>query len=167
MKLLATVLVLVLLLGGGGGAAWWFLLRDAGDAAEAAGPGPAPIPEFVEIAPFTLPVMRAGRVEQLVKVIIVVEVPPDGSIRIVYKSQRRLKDAYLSELYKLFSRRFVWESGNLEYFVRRRLMVVSEVVVGPGVVQNILIHGIEAVSPGAGLERGLRVVFASSGSPEA
>lgn len=149
MKPLAIVLVLVLLLAGGGGAAWWFLLRDAGDAAEAAGPGPAPIPEFVEIDPFTLPVMRAGRVEQLVKVIIVVEVPSDGAIRIVYKAQRRLKDAYLSELYKLFSRRFVLESGNVEYFVRRRLMVVSEAVVGPGVVQNILIHGIEAISPAA------------------
>ena len=141
----AAVLALVLLLAGGGAAAWWFLLRDAG---EAAGFGSAGVPDFVEIAPFTLPVMRAGRVEQLVKVIIVVEVRSDGSNRIIYKSLRRLKDAYLSELYKLFSRRFVWESGNLEYFVRRRLMVVSEAVVGPGVVQNILIHGIEVVSPG-------------------
>ena len=97
MKRLVFVLVLVLLMAGGGGAAWWFLLRDAGEAAEAAETGPADVPEFVEIAPFTLPVMRAGRVEQLVKVIIVLEVPADGSIRIVYKSQRRLKDAYLSE----------------------------------------------------------------------
>ena len=148
MKRLVILLLLVLSLAGGGGAAWWFLLRDAGDEVEGTAEEEEPTPDFVAIDPFKVPVMRNGRVIRLVSVIIVLDVKPDGSNRLVYKYMRRLKDAYLSELYSLLGRRFVWESGNVQTYIRRRLKQVSEDVLGPGVVQNVLIQGMESVPGG-------------------
>ena len=112
MKRLGILFVLVLLLAGGGAGGWWFLLRDAGEDADEAVQEEEPTPDFVAIDPFKVPVMRNGRVLRLVSVIIVLDVKPDGSNRLVYRYMRRLKDAYLSELYSLLGRRFVWESGS-------------------------------------------------------
>lgn len=149
MKRAAIFLTLILVLAGGGVAGWWFMLREApAETAEDAprqeqGAGPM----FVDVDPMTVPVIRDGRVVQHMSFVVVLQVESEEELRVVYKSMRRLTDAYIHELHVLLSRRFVWQDGDIVPVVRKRLMVASARVVGQDVVQEILVKGIQSRTP--------------------
>ena len=54
-------------------------------------------------------------------------------------AKRQLTDAFFSELYGLLARRFVRRQADVLPLLRRRLLVVSERMFGPGVVTGVLI----------------------------
>jgi flagellar FliL protein len=142
MKRLVILLVLILVLAGAGAGGWWFFLRDDGGVAEVERE-PEPGMDFVKVDPLSLPVIREGRVVRHVTVILTLEVPEGGANRVVFKSMRQLQDAYIHELHSLYSRRFAWEHNRLIHFVKRRILAASEKVLGPDIVHEVVVQGIE------------------------
>ena len=148
MKRFLILSVILLVLGGGAGAAWWFLLREPPQDEEQT----AELPEIadlisVDVDPLTVPVIRDGRVVQHMSFLVVLRVNDEDELRLVYKAMRRLTDAYIKELHVLLARRFVWEQDDIGPYVRKRLMVASERVVGPGIVEEVLLRGVSSREP--------------------
>ncbi len=137
MKRLPLLLVLMLMVAGGGGAAWWFLLREP-EVAPVAEPVAPVLPEYVEIDPLILPLIQDGQVTHHVTLKVIVEVAAGEKERVLL-AKRQLTDAYLSELYGLLALRFVRRQPNALPLLRRRLLAVSERLLGPGIVGDILI----------------------------
>lgn len=139
MRPLMLVLVMLVVAAVGGAAAWWFLLRGADESvvAEPAS-APPPRPEFVELDPLVLPLIQEGQVTHHITLSVVVEVASGGKEQVLL-AKRQLTDAFFSELYGLLARRFVRRQADVLPLLRRRLLVVSERLFGPGVVTGVLI----------------------------
>ncbi len=123
---------------GGGAAAWWFILRAPEEVAEAAPVPTGEPPEFVQFEPLVLPLIHQGQVTHHVTMTVVVETTAAGKEQVLL-AKRQLTDAYLSELYGLLARRFVRRQANALPLLRRRLLVVSDRLLGPGVVTDVLL----------------------------
>jgi hypothetical protein len=137
MRPLTLVFIMLVVAAGGGAAAWWFLLREPEEVAVAQ-PEPAGAPEFVEFEPLVLPLIQEGQVTYHVTLSVVVETTASGKEQVLL-AKRQLTDAYLSELYGLLARRFVRRQANAIPLLRRRLLVVSDRLLGPGVVSDVLL----------------------------
>ncbi len=137
MRPLTLVLIMLVVAAAGGAAAWWFLLRAPEEVAVTA-PGPTDVPEFVEFEPLVLPLIQEGQVTYHVTLKVVVETNARGKEQVLL-AKRQLTDAYLSELYGLLARRFVRRQANAIPLLRRRLLVVSDRLLGPGVVSDVLL----------------------------
>jgi flagellar FliL protein len=135
MKRLVVLLIVVVVLAGGGAAAWFFLLRGD-ETAEAAEQAPAPVPSFVEFAPLVLPLIQQGQVTQHVTYKIMIEVDRSNEDK-VQDSKRQLTDAFIGELHGLLALRYVREMDNSLPFLQDRLLLISDRLLGKGVVERI------------------------------
>ena len=138
MRPLSLVLIMLVVAAGGGAATWWFLLRAPEEVAEAAPVAMVEPPEFVQFEPLVLPLIHQGQVTHHVTMTVVVETTAGGKEQVLL-AKRQLTDAYLSELYGLLARRFVRRQPNAIPLLRRRLLVVSDRLLGPGVVTDVLL----------------------------
>lgn len=134
-KLLLILPVLVL----AGAAAWWFVLR--GPEAPQGSAQEAPQVQFVDLPPLTLPVVRDGDVERVVRVDLALELKSGADAPRVSADLPRLTDAFLVELYALVGHRLMEENRYDADVIKRRLQAASERVLGPGVVTAVLIQG--------------------------
>jgi hypothetical protein len=137
MRPLMLIFVMLLVAAVGGASAWWVLLRGEDQVAVAEPPPPA-LPEFVELEPLVLPLIQEGQVTHHVTLTVVVEVVAGGKEQVLL-AKRQLTDAYFSELYGLLALRVVRRQANVLPLLRRRLLVVSERLLGPGLVTSVLI----------------------------
>lgn len=148
MKRLVVLALIVALAAGGGFGAWWFLLREPGDtelADEAEQTAPDP-PSFIELTPLVLPLIQEGQVTQHITYKIVLEVEFVDEDQ-VYLAKRQLTDAYISELHGLLALRFVRDMDNPLPFMERRLLTVSDRLLGAGVVDAVLLSELSARKP--------------------
>jgi hypothetical protein len=145
MKRLLLLVLVVLLIAGGGGAAWWFFLREP-EEAPVAEPTPPALPEFVELTPLVLPLIQKGQVTHHITLKVVLEVDAGEKERVLL-AIRQLTDAYLSELHGLFALRFVRRQDNALPLLRKRLLAVSEKLLGPGVVGDVLLSELNRRRP--------------------
>lgn len=101
--------------------------------------------ELIEHLPFPLfsvSVIRDGQVTDQVNFSIVVETKGDANRETVIRERFRVYDAYLRDLYGLLA--IKRSDGQLfdPQVVKARLLRVSERLLGPGVVNDILVRGI-------------------------
>ena len=142
MKRPVFLILLMLLLVGGGAGVWQFgkpLLDDLL-------PKDEPILKetlFVTLDPLVLPVIRNGHVVEHITLGLQLEVLGlDSEIRL-RDNLPKLRDAFVTELYGLMGLRYVQEKRGQLPLVKERLQLVSDRVLGPGVVRNVLINGID------------------------
>ncbi len=135
MKRLVVLLIVVVVLAGGGAAAWFFLLRGD-EAVEVAVQAPAPVPTFVEFEPLVLLLIQQGQVTQHVTYKIMIEVDRANEDK-VYLSKRQLTDAFIGELHGLLALRYVREMDNALPFLQDRLLMISDRLLGKGVVEKL------------------------------
>lgn len=134
LRILLLVLV-VLLTGAGGTGAWWFGVRGEpvpfldDEADEAAAAPAAAASAFVELDPFTFPVLEEGRVVRLMTLVVSFEVGGQAAKSAVMKARPRLRDALLSDLHGLYSLRFVREREDALALVKKRLLATCRRVV--------------------------------------
>ncbi|MBX6320593.1 MAG: hypothetical protein IRY94_02080 [Rhodospirillaceae bacterium] len=129
-----------------GAAAWWFLVRA---------PDPPPAADtdahevaFVDLPPLTLPAVRDGAVERLVRVDLALELRPGADAAKVQAELPRLTDAFLVELYGLIGHRFMDESGDDTAVIKSRLQAASRRVLGSDAVAAVLIQGMAQAGRG-------------------
>ncbi len=155
MKKLVILLVVFLVLGGGGGAVWWFLLRDApeGEQAEVAEADSTALISMVRVIrldPIILPVLREGQVTLHVTAVVVIELTGSLELTAMREITEPLRDAMLSELYGIYSVRYVQERGYNIPVVRERLVLAAERVLGEGAVKTVRLQDINKRVPDSG-----------------
>ncbi|SMF20857.1 flagellar FliL protein [Tistlia consotensis] len=141
----AIILFLVILLLGGGGIALWKvgLPYLAEQKKQEAAARPAPAPKYVTMAPFIVPMIREGVVTEHVTLAIKLEVGGDVAITDLQNRLPQLRDAFITELYSLYSLRYVQEHVDDIQFTKQRLLKVGNKLLGGNVLTAILVTGIE------------------------
>ena len=145
-KRLIIIIVLLLVLGGGGAGAYMFLAKGDAEAVgleDVAVSLSNEVPEFVELDPLIVPVIREGRVSQHLTVSIIVQVDSDPKVDLIYAARRQLLDGYLTELHALYSHRIVQDNPDPIPLLRKRLLTVSRKLLGKEVVDQVLVTVID------------------------
>ncbi len=155
MKILVILLVVFLVLGGGGGAVWWVLLRDAPEGepaaiAEADATALISMVRVIRLDPIILPVLREGQVTLHVTAVVVIELTGSLELTAMREISEPLRDAMLSELYGVYSVRYVQERGYNIPVVRERLVLAAERVLGAGAVKTVRLRDINKRVPDSG-----------------
>jgi len=99
-------------------------------------------PTFVSIGGFTIPVIRRNAVTSQIVVIIELEVGGPGDEAAISDALPRLRDAYFTEMHSAV----VWRQHKGEYrlhlpSIKRRLLEITNSIVGDGIVREVLIRG--------------------------
>lgn len=141
MKKIIIGVVALVLLGGGGAAGWWFFLRDNPDAGKVKEVVFPPKPNFITIGAFEIPVIEGNVVKRQIRVRIAVEMVPDAFAFALRGQGVPLRDAYLTELNAMV----VWhrtDGGHNLHLpsMKKRLLKVTEDVVGKGLVKDVLVN---------------------------
>ena len=155
MKILVILLVVFLALGGGGGAAWWFLMREQpeGELAEISEEDATsliPVIRVLRLDPIVLAVVREDQVMLHITAVVVIELTESLKSEDLRKVSEPLRDAMLSELYGIYSVRYVQERGYDIPIVRQRLGLAAERVLGEGTVKSVRLQDIAKRVPTSG-----------------
>jgi len=113
----------------------WAVDREKG----VKGPHVDGVPDFVDIQPIVLPVIERNTVMRQVGIVVTLELAPGEHADVVEPKRRQLTDAFIRELHTLYA----WRSGDGrvadEQLIKRRLLVVTDAVLGHGIVHAILV----------------------------
>ena len=155
MNKLVILLVLFLVLGGGAGAGWWFFLREQpeGEGAEIAEEEATALISMIRVLrldPIVLPVLREGQVTHHVSAVVAIELTAALAEKELRDLSEPLRDALLSELYGIYSVRYVQERGYDIPLVRQRLRQAAERVLGEGAVKLVWLQDISKRVPNSG-----------------
>ncbi len=155
MKKLVILLVVFLVLGGGGAAAWWFLMREQpeGELAEISEAEATALISQIRVLrldPIILPVVREGQVTLHITAVVVIELTEAQEEEDLSELSEPLRDALLSELYGIYSVRYVQERGYDIPVVRERLNLAAERVLGEGTVKRVRLQDISKRAPASG-----------------
>lgn len=139
--------LMALLVAGGGGA--WYMYGDELAPVEDAAPVEAPeqtrlslfhTPDFVKLRAITIPTFRDNAVHGKITTEFTLETDSSRDASRIQALNVRLRDAYTSELYALAEAE---ASGLLTIdheVLKQHLLIVSERLLGPGVVDDVLIR---------------------------
>lgn len=144
MKRLAIILPVLLIVVGGAAAA--VLSMRAQPVLESAERPAADPPAYLELRPLVLPMIQAGQVTKHLTLKVVVEVNADY-VKPVEYALPVIRDAYFSELHGLLAMRYVREHGNMLGLLGERLVLVSDRLLGEGVIGNVLISELGRQNP--------------------
>lgn len=99
-------------------------------------------PIFIDVSPIVLPVIEGNSVTRQVGVLLTMELADQPAIAVVTDKRRELRDAFITELYRLYGWRSTADRVVKETLVKQRLQIAADRVLGPGVVRAILIRQI-------------------------
>ena len=140
MKLIIIGAVVLLLMAGGGGAAWWFLLREPPEAEMAEMMPERPEAVFVDFEPMVLSVLRDGQAVRQLTFMIILQVEDLERKATAFRQIPRWRDAFRTELHAIYSSKIIQDRDNVMPVLSKRLLSVSDRVIGRGVVQRVLIN---------------------------
>lgn len=139
MKKVLILLVLLLLLGGGGGAYYYFFVLTAEEVVEVEPPPPPPDIRFVDLSSIRIPVMRGGEVVNYVILDVSLETIGPENEEQATTLMPRLRNALLTDLMGYFAAVPV-EDRLMVKGLKRRMQILSDRILGPGTVNDILIR---------------------------
>jgi len=159
MKLVILGLAAIALLGGGAAGAYFFLnkpaeasapmdeVKKAADkekTAKAEGEAAQPTQKFVKLEPMIFPVINDSGVVQSVSLVVSLEVADDETAKKVDYLSPRLKDAYIQDMYGQLNQKSSMVNGVISVEkLKERLNRVSEKVLGPNVVNDVLLQVVQ------------------------
>jgi flagellar protein FliL len=125
----------------------FFVISQAVASAEPAKEGTDkvdPGPSFVKMDPLVVPVVDPDGVSQVISLAITLEVMTPDDIVKIEMLKPRVKDAMIQNMYGLVNHREALDHGVLQVgYVKKRLMVAIEKVVGPGVLKDVLLQMVQ------------------------
>ena len=134
-------LLLLLLLGGGFGI-WEFGLPYLQEL-KSEEPLIKEEPLHITLEPLIVPIIREGAVTGHLILEIQLEVPGLAAEAKLRERLPRLTDAFMTELHSLTSLRYVQDRGRDLPFFKQRLRKVADRILGPGVLGDVLIDGLD------------------------
>ena len=99
-------------------------------------------PRFLELLPFNVPVIRNGKLEQILSIAVTIEVKGQENKNKVLDQTRQLRNAFLRDIHGIASIQRADGRVLDTNVVKTRLMLVSTRMFGPGIVENVLVHGL-------------------------
>ncbi len=153
MKKVIILVVLLLVVGGGAVGALYFMKLGPFESTEEVKKSQEEIEleqkattTTIAIKPFSIPMFQGERIAGNIQVQFELEVPL-GKEEEINSKMLRLEDAYLRDLY-VFMPRLLRNAEKLDINkLKRRLMRITEKVVGPDIVEDVLIQSV-ADNPG-------------------
>ena len=101
---------------------------------------------YMQLLPFNIPVIRNGKLEQILSISISIEITGVENWRKVLDQTRHLRDAFLRDIHGVASIQRADGKVLDAHVMKSRLMTISNRMFGPGIVENILVHGISSRS---------------------
>lgn len=147
MKKIAIFVVLLLLLGGGAGG---YLVYFGGKKDEAhKEEKPPPLPEYLKLDRFVVPIIRNGNVEGYSRLEVTLELPDFDTRKDIERFVPRLRDAIQTDLHAYLPLRRAAGSGATADVegLRKRLHAVVDKQLGAGKVKGLLLEEIIDVAP--------------------
>jgi flagellar protein FliL len=114
--------------------------RAASDSPSGKGEAVPNGPLFVKLPIFQIPVIERDRVTRRVSVAVALELVQGMTQDNVTPKQPLLVDAFLSDLYAVFSQRANSSRVADGRLIRTRLQQIADRILGPGVVRQVLIE---------------------------
>ncbi|MGA0394625.1 MAG: hypothetical protein ACO3MW_11265 [Rhodospirillales bacterium] len=143
-KLVIAFVAIILIAGGTFGALKFLKLGPFADksAQEANKPKPIEPPRFIDMPQLNVPIFAQDKVAGTVLIQLKLETVGTANEAKVNRILPRLNDAFLRELHT-FIPRLLQKTQRLDVFIlKRRLQMVSDRVVGKGVVSNVLVQSV-------------------------
>jgi len=137
-KILLILIVLLLAAGGGGGYYYFFILAAEGEMAEEPPPPPPDI-RFIEMDSLRIPVIRGGAVVNYIALTVSLETIGPDNEELATSLLPRLRNAFLTDLNGYFATVPI-EDRIMVRSIKRRLLILCDRVLGPGVVSAVLIQ---------------------------
>lgn len=102
---------------------------------------------YFQLQPFNVPVIRNGKLVQMVSVAVIVEVRGLINQGVMMDQRQRLRDAFLRDIHGVAS--IQRPDGRVmdSHVLKTRLMMVSERILGPGIIDDVLVNGISDRNP--------------------
>ena len=147
MKMLVIIALLLVILAGGGVAFWQYgmpMLQEVGDSED------PPMLEHtltVRLNPMVIPMVREGQVTKHLTVNVQLQVAGLSAENQLRENLPKLRDAFLTELYSLMAMRYVQENRMQTEFIKGRLKLVADNLLGHDILHNIVIQGLERRTP--------------------
>jgi hypothetical protein len=96
-------------------------------------------PEVYTLRPFTVPIVRDGRIAKHVSVLITLETRGLANKNKILEARKRLQDSFFRDLHGVMSFRRKDGKSFKTSVLKKRLMAVSKRVLGDDIVRDILI----------------------------
>jgi hypothetical protein len=98
-------------------------------------------PAFIKLAPIVLPIFgKDNKVARQAGLVLALELEPGKTAGDLEPNERKLRDAFITDLYTLFEQTADAEHVIDVALIKQRLQDASERVLGPGVVHAVLIQ---------------------------
>lgn len=97
-------------------------------------------PVFVQLAPISLPVFDGGEVIRQASLVLSLELAKGKSENDIAEKRPILRDAFIGALYAFYDRRHSEDRVIDAEAIKTRLQKAANRVLGPGVVQDVLIQ---------------------------
>ena len=96
--------------------------------------------EYYTLQPFTVPIVRDGRIAKHVSFVITLETSGLANKDKILEARKRLRDSFLQDLHGVLSIRRKDGRSFKTSVLKKRLMAVSKRVLGEDIVRDILIE---------------------------
>lgn len=98
-------------------------------------------PTFVKLAPIVLPIFNSeNKVTRHAGLVLALELEPGKTAADIEPNERKLRDAFITNLYALYDQVAGAEHVIDVVLVKRRLQETSDRILGPGIVHAVLIQ---------------------------
>lgn len=161
MRMILIAVGALLVLGGGAAGAYFYFMKPAEAAVSAdahvdaeaqkaeehgskGGGGHGEGAEFVELDPLILPIVGDDGISQVVSLVVAIEVA-DAEKKVALEAViPRLKDAYIQEMYGMFSKEAALKGGVLQVqALKEKLNSVSAKVLGKDGFEDVLLQVVQ------------------------
>jgi hypothetical protein len=107
-------------------------------------------PRFIDMEPIIITIFAEDRVATSIQISLKLEaIGTKNELRIV-RAMTKLQDRYLRDLYSYLPRLLRKEERVNVFAVKRRLQMISEKVMGPGIISGVLVQSVvDSGRPGA------------------
>jgi hypothetical protein len=105
-------------------------------------------PRFVDVEPLNIPVFHGERVATTVQIQLKLEAIGEENEKEIIRLLPRIADAFLRDMHAFIPRLLKKEQQIKVPIIKKRLQIISERLVGPNLIQNILVQSVSDSSRG-------------------
>ena len=105
-------------------------------------------PRFVDVEPLNIPVFHEDRVAATVQIQLKLEAIGEENEEQIIRLLPRISDAFLRDMHAFIPRLLKKEERIDVIIIKKRLQIISERLVGPDLINNILVQSISDSSRG-------------------
>ena len=110
-------------------------------------------PLFIDVEPLNIPVFHEDRVAATVQIQLKLEAIGEENEEEIIRLMPRISDAFLRDMHAFIPRLLKKEERINVVIIKKRLQIISERLVGPNLINNILVQSVSDSSAGARKKR--------------